>query len=175
VSFDPELSVNSGQTFLWEKVGDSWYGVHGRSIVRFSRTADGRFEFASFPDDNNNDGGGRRVEQGLFRLDDDIDSIIKEVARRDSLVGSLANQYAGLRLMRQDPEQCLFSFICASNTNIPMIRRMLGALARKYGDAVEIKGGRTFHTFPSAAAIYKAGLPGLRSCGLGRRRRDWRA
>jgi N-glycosylase/DNA lyase len=174
-SFDPELSVSSGQTFLWEKVGDSWYGVHGRRIVRFSRTADGGFEFASSRGDGcDDDGGSRRIEQDLFRLDDDIGSIIKEITQRDRLVGSLAARYSGLRLMRQDPEQCLFSFVCASNTNIPMIRRMLGVLVRKYGDAVRIKdggSGRTLHTFPSAAAIYKAGLAGLRSCGLGYRAR----
>ena len=34
---------------------------------------------------------------------------------------------------RQPPEECLFSFICSSNNNIPRIVKMLTALRTKYG------------------------------------------
>lgn len=170
VQLDPGMTVSSGQAFLWEKMGRSWYGVHGSRIVRFSkkRDGDGGFEFASFPEDDV-----VAVESGLFRLDDDIGSIIAEISR-DPLVCSLAARYAGLRLMRQEPEQCLFSFVCASNTNIPMIRRMLGALAKKYGKAVSVDG-LTFHTFPSASALHRAEESELRSCGLGYRAKALKA
>lgn len=168
VQLDPEMTVSSGQAFLWEKIDMSWYGVHGSRIVRFSKSRnDDGFEFKSFPEDDG------AVERGLFRLDDDVGSIIAEISR-DPLVCSLASRYAGLRLMRQEPEQCLFSFVCASNTNIPMIRRMLGALAKKYGEAVSVDG-RTFHTFPSAGALHRADEGELRSCGLGYRAKALKA
>lgn len=37
-------------------------------------------------------------------------------------------------LRRQDPVECLFSFICSSNNNIPRITLMLDKLRRSYGE-----------------------------------------
>lgn len=158
-SFDPVVSINSGQVFLWEKRGDSWYGIHGEHIVRLTRV-DGHVEFVAFPED-------RSCDQRMFRLDDDARSIFGEISR-DSFVRRLVKTYPGLRLMRQEPHQCLFSFVCASNTNIPMIRRMLYNMTRKFGRPARVDG-MEFFAFPSAADINKAGIDELRACGLGYR------
>lgn len=37
-------------------------------------------------------------------------------------------------IYRQDPVECIFSFICSSNNNIPRITSMLGNLRRTYGE-----------------------------------------
>lgn len=157
-SFDPVVSVNSGQVFLWEKRGDSWYGVHGDHIVKFVQTG-GRAEFQSFPEI-------KSCEHTMFRLGDDK-KIFAEISR-DPLVGRLVKAYPGLRLMRQEPAQCMFSFVCASNTNIPMIRRMLYSLSRKFGSRIKVDG-MEFFTFPSAIRLHKATEGELRLCGLGYR------
>lgn len=158
-SFDPVVSINSGQVFLWEKHGDYWYGIHGERVVRFTHAA-GHVEFASFPEDSS-------CDQKLFRLGDDVRAIFGEISR-DPLVRRLVKAYPGLRLMRQEPHQCLFSFVCASNTNIPMIRRMLNNMTRKFGRPAKVDGIE-FFTFPSAADINRASMAELRACGLGYR------
>lgn len=158
-SFDPVVSINSGQVFLWEKRGDSWYGIHGERVVRLTRV-DGHVEFAAFPEDSS-------CDHRIFRLGDDVKSIFGEISR-DPFVRRLVKTYPGLRLMRQKPYQCLFSFVCASNTNIPMIRRMLYNMTRKFGRPARVDG-MEFFTFPSAADINRAGIDELRDCGLGYR------
>ena len=152
-----ELSINSGQEFLWGQIGDAWYGIHGGSIIRFK--AGEPLKLESFPQGVS--------AQEVFRLGDDIGAIFEEISR-DSLVKGLLGRYPGLRLMRQDPEQCLFSFLCASNTNIPMIRRMLHSLCKRFGSPVEIDGHR-FYTFPSAGALDRASEADLGASGLGYR------
>ncbi|MDQ3975336.1 MAG: hypothetical protein M3264_02310, partial [Thermoproteota archaeon] len=114
-SFDPVISINSGQVFLWEKHKNSWYGIHGDQVIKFTQSDKG-IEFLSFPED-------KSCNQKIFRLDDNIENIVEEISH-DSLICRLVRAYPGLRLIRQKPHQCLFSFVCASNTNIPMIRRM---------------------------------------------------
>lgn len=156
---DPITSINSGQVFLWEKRGDFWYGVEGEHIVKIAQVGE-HLEFFSFPED-------KGWNYRIFRLDDDARRIFSEISR-DSLVRKLVRMYPGLRLMRQDPHQCLFSFVCASNTNIPMIRRMLYSLTRKFGKRVQVDG-MEFFTFPSAKAIDRASSIELRTCGLGYR------
>jgi N-glycosylase/DNA lyase len=158
-SFDPVASINSGQVFLWEKHDNSWYGIHGDRVIKFTQS-DECVEFCSFPED-------KSCDQKIFRLDDDIKKILKEISR-DPLVSRLARAYPGLRLIRQDPHQCLFSFVCATNTNIPMIRRMLYNMARKFGRRTKVDG-MGFFTFPSAADINRATVDELRDCGLGYR------
>jgi N-glycosylase/DNA lyase len=167
-SFDPETSVNSGQVFLWEKAGQAWYGIHADSVVKFSRQ-DGELVFESFPEQRQ-----EKIERSMFRLDDDTDSIFAEISR-DPLVRKLVSSYPGLRLMRQDPAQCIISFVCASNTNIPMIRRMLGSLSRKYGQKVIADCGKEFHTFPSVQSLDRASESDLRACGLGYRAKALKA
>jgi N-glycosylase/DNA lyase len=114
----------------------------------------------SFPED-------KSCDQKIFRLDDDIKKIFEEISH-DPLICRLAKAYPGLRLIRQEPHQCLFSFVCASNTNIPMIRRMLYNMTRKFGKHKKVDG-IDFFTFPSAAAINRASVDELRGCGLGYR------
>lgn len=158
-SFDPVISINSGQVFLWEKHKNSWYGIHGEQVIKFTQS-ENCIEFFSFPED-------KYCDQKIFRLDDDTKEIFKEISH-DPLICRLARTYPGLRLIRQEPHQCLFSFVCASNTNIPMIRRMLYNMARKFGRRTKVDG-MDFFTFPSAADINKASVDELRGCGLGYR------
>ena len=152
--FDPSLTINSGQMFLWEKIGNYWYGTYGNHILKFSdsRLKDGsnnrkNVEFFSLPEYN-------RWEHDVFRLDDDINKILSDFSN-DILVSDAIRFHPGLRLMRQQPEQCMLSFVCASNTNIPMIRRMLKNLSRKFG-AKLILDGIEFFTFPTAKHINRA-------------------
>jgi N-glycosylase/DNA lyase len=158
-SFDPIISINSGQVFLWEKHKNSWYGIHGDQVIKFTQS-DKCIEFSSFPED-------KSCDQKIFRLDDDIKKIFKEISH-DPLIYRLTKAYPGLRLIRQEPHQCLFTFVCASNTNIPMIRRMLYNMTRKFGKRTKVDG-MDFSTFPSATAINKASVDELRDCGLGYR------
>jgi N-glycosylase/DNA lyase len=158
-SLNPVLSINSGQVFLWAKHGHSWYGIQGDRVIRLSQS-DGHIEILAFPED-------RSCGQKMFRLADDVRAIFAELSR-DQQVGRLISLYPGLRLMRQEPHQCLFSFVCASNTNIPMIRRMLYALTMKFGKPVKFDNFQ-FFTFPSATDISRAEIDELRTCGLGYR------
>ena len=70
--------------------------------------------------------------------------------------------------MRQDPFQCMISFACSSNTNIPMIRRMLKNLCRRFGIKREIDE-KKFFTFPTTKSLAKASINELCSCGIGYR------
>lgn len=152
-----ELSINSGQEFLWERIGDRWYGIRGGAVVRFS--AGEPLGLESFP---------RGISaEDVFRLGDDLNAVLGDISR-DPLLKNLVRLYPGLRLMRQDAEQCLFSFLCASNTNIPMIRRMLRSLCSQFGGQVQV-GDLKFHTFPSAKTLDRASEAELRKAGLGYR------
>lgn len=154
---DPIRSINSGQAFLWSGNGRDWYGIDGENVLRIA-LGEGGSEFScSSP--------GTEWSRDYFRLDESLDDV-RKTFYSDELILGLFSKYPGLRILRQNPEQCLLSFICASNTNIQMIRTMLSRLTRKFGRKVEFCG-HTFSTFPSSRALASATLGELRSCGLG--------
>jgi N-glycosylase/DNA lyase len=159
--------------FLWEKFDNSWYGVYGNHILKFSTTTSNNGDSSNNNNNNNNNveffsfPEFKEWEKQVFRLDDDIEKIIAGFSN-DVVVSEAIRRYPGLRLMRQEPHQCMFSFVCASNTNILMIRRMLKNLSRKFGVKVIIDG-KEFFTFPTADSLNKANINELLSCGIGYR------
>ena len=166
-SLNPEITINSGQMFLWENYENSWYGVYKSHILKFSldhkNSGKGTYDhlyFDSLPELDN-------WQQLVFRLDDDI-NYISSCLTNDNMISQLFKKYSGLWLMRQDPFQCMISFACSSNTNIPMIRRMLKNLCRKFGIKREIDE-KKFFTFPTTKSLAKASINELCSCGIGYR------
>ena len=166
-SLNPEITVNSGQMFLWENYKNSWYGVYKSHILKFSldhkNSSKGTYDhlyFDSLPELDN-------WQQLVFRLDDDI-NYISSCLTNDNMISQLFKKYSGLWLMRQDPFQCMISFACSSNTNIPRIRRMLKNLCRKFGIKREMDE-KKFYTFPTIESLAKASINELCSCGIGYR------
>ena len=62
----------------------------------------------------------------------------------------------GIRILRQEPWECVCSFIISQNNNIPRIKKIISALSEKYGDKIE-QNGATYYTFPTAKSLFEAG------------------
>lgn len=63
----------------------------------------------------------------------------------------------GIRLLRQEPWECVCSFIISQNNNIPRIRKIIEALCEKYGTPIEFEG-KTHYSFPTPEALVNAGV-----------------
>jgi len=93
---------------------------------------------------------------------------IKELLSRDYHIDKLFKKYQGLRIIRQDPFQCIISFICASNNNIARIRKMLYNICKLFGKSIEFDS-KKFNLFPTSRELYRASTIELQNCGLGYR------
>lgn len=97
----------------------------------------------------------------FFDLDaDNYEKMLASIKKSDPKLYSDARKYFGLRILRQDPWKAAVTFVCSQNNNIPRIRKILGALQKKYGK----KG-----VFPTAKKLATAKLADLRKLGLGYR------
>lgn len=71
----------------------------------------------------------------------------------------------GCRMMRQDPVECLFQFICSSNNHISRIHGMVNHMCVAYGTKLEWEAGerlpqnRTFTLLSRAYNIMNSTLP----------------
>ena len=103
--------------------------------------------------------------RSYFRLDDDIEAIYQEITD-DPQVALMVQRYRGLRLLRIEPWECLISFICSANSNIPRIHANMEALAEKFGRPLSLNG-RVRYSFPRPEDLAEAGEGALRALGLG--------
>lgn len=161
---DVHSTINSGQYFLWEKRNNSWYGIYEDSILKITLPENKdnlTYEYNSFPRLEN-------WQQSVFRLDDKYDEIIDEISRKDKVVENITRKHIGLRIMRQKPIQCIISFLCSSNNNIPRIRFILRNLSRKFGKKIEWNNN-TFYTFPTLKTLSTISQSELLHCGVGYR------
>lgn len=156
--FSLDKTLGCGQVFRWDQTANGWwYGVVGRHVIKIQQ--DGQqltFEGASVP----------FITQ-YFSLDIDLQLILDSIDR-DPFIHNAIRRYNGLRLIRQPKWECLISYICSTNSNIPMIRRRIGTIAEQFGREI-IFEGKKYYTFPEPSAITCSGGKALAECRLGYR------
>ena len=152
-SIDIDNSINSGQVFLWEKCGSDWYGINGQDILKINKNA----VIKSI----------QNSKTDFFRKKDDMQEIIKSISK-DKTVKKAIKQYEGLRIFKQDPFQCMISFIISSNSNIQKIKTSLEKITKKFGVKVEIQN-KEFFLFPKPEKLANASIEEIKKCGVGYR------
>jgi N-glycosylase/DNA lyase len=157
VPFNLDVTLCCGQVFRWEKKGDWWYGVAGDRAFKV-RQVNAELEFANID---------AKFVENYFGLDDDLQKISAEISR-DEHVRKALQAFWGLRIVRQEPWECLASYICATYKSIAAIKNMLLKLSKKLGERIKLDGCN-YYTFPTPEKLAKAGDSDLRECGLGYR------
>lgn len=149
---DLPATLFSGQLFRWKEEADGWLvGSIGRDSLKL-RLREGVLEFQ---------GAGEASVRRFLRLDD---LSLTEQARRwcalDPLFATAWERQPGLRLLRQDPHECFFSFLCASVAPIARISKMLQAVCDE-------ATGDPFGPFPTLEQLLTLRESRLRERGLG--------
>ena len=150
------------------RLGDGWYsGVLKQDLMHLRQTPDGIEYRAGGPDGEIADVDLDDQLRRYFRLDtDDIESIYVDLAGRDSQIGPLLERYRGVCLLRQEPWECLASYICSARASVASITKNAEALAEEYGNPVAV-AGETRRTFPAPEVLVQANESRLEELGLG--------
>jgi len=155
--FNLDVTLCCGQVFRWERKGDWWYGVAADKAFKI-RQANAELEFANVDE---------KFVTHYFGLEDDLRQIRDRISK-DEHVKKALQTFWGLRIVRQDPWECLVSYICATYKSIAAIKQMLLKMSKKFGEQVALDGC-DFYTFPAPEKLAKATASSLATCGLGYR------
>jgi N-glycosylase/DNA lyase len=170
--FDLQSTLESGQTYLWQRADGQAYGSTGRyggsawyqtvvdgEVIR-ARQRDGTLEWESTAD-------AVPYLTDLLRLGDDLDAIMAATPP-DPLVAEAYETYTGMRLVSDPFFACLVSFICSAQMRVERIFEMQRALATAYGDAITFEG-EIYRAFPRPGQLAGVSETELRELGLGYR------
>ncbi|HEY5550755.1 MAG TPA: DNA glycosylase [Opitutaceae bacterium] len=159
--------LDGGPAFRWTRDDDdsTWTGVWEHNVARLRQGATGCVEWSAPATI------AKRVGTALpvyLALDCDWDALVATLpVARDPHLARCIVEFPGLRLLAQPFGETLLAFICSATKQIVQIRRMLEALALRFGDP--IAGG--FHALPSWERLATIPEAELRACQLGFRAR----
>jgi len=120
--FSLRHTLESGQFFRWRRRGEGYEVSLRDRVVAVRQEGDAlRFE-----------GADAETLRRFFALDHDLPAIHEALARDPILRGPL-ERFRGLRILRQDPWECVAAFITSAASNIPRISRNVRDMATLFG------------------------------------------
>jgi N-glycosylase/DNA lyase len=170
--YDLAATLDSGQAFRWQPCNDSWVGVIGQRWVRLTQRRDGIRAEAAGPVAD------WRWLRDYLQTEVDLDAVLKTFPDDAPMRDAVAACH-GLRVLRQDPWECLASFILSSTKQIVQIRQITALLCERFGEPINrcsveavarlhSATGRTLQfTFPSPEKIARVTEAELRACKMG--------
>jgi N-glycosylase/DNA lyase len=159
--YDLAATLDCGQAFRWTPRDGAWEGVIGARWVRLQARDDGIEARTAVP-----------FEEWSWlthhlQSDLDLDEIVGTFPDDDAMRASVA-YCRGLRLLRQEPWECLASFILSSTKQIVQIRQIIGCLCVRFGAPLAVPPGHEpVHAFPTAERLARASEAELRACKMG--------
>jgi N-glycosylase/DNA lyase len=164
--FSLDHTLDSGQVFRWRKATDGgWNGILGRQRVRLRQT-------------------GKQIEieaedlgavARYFQWQVSLPEIVSRFPRDEHLDAAVKACW-GLRLLKQDPWECLASFIASSSKQIVQIKQIVHNLSERLGNSHAVRGrnggAETYHSFPPVEAVANSTHDVLWDCKLGFRAKN---
>ncbi len=159
--YDLAATLTSGQVFRWQGSGQSWTGVIGTHWVHLNSD---RFLIAA------QTAAPVRDWQWLIdylQLDLNFTEVLLTFPDDQPMRAAVA-ACRGLRLLRQDPWECLASFILSSTKQIVQIQQIVSLLCERYGEPLAVGPGHgAVRAFPSPGRLARATEAELRACKMG--------
>lgn len=159
--YDLQSTLECGQAFRWIRSGAGWESVIRGRWARVQAVPGGlHVSWVEGPSD-------ALWLRNHLAADEVLASILGTFPD-DAPLRSAVARCRGLRLLRQEPWECLASFICSSTKQIVQIRQIVSLLGERWGREVAAPTGAVLkRAFPTAPTMASAGEEALRDCKLG--------
>ena len=155
-SFNIKEILECGQCFRFEKIEEMHYIIIANNKVLNIKQDNEKVEF--YPCNKNEF---ENIWINYFDLETDYNEIKKQL-QDDPIVKTAIEYASGIRILNQEPFECLISFIISQNNRIPMIKQVIKNISEKYG----VKEGE-YYLFPTLNQLKKATPEELKLCKTG--------
>jgi N-glycosylase/DNA lyase len=159
-NFELAHVFDCGQCFRWNRQSDGNYiGVAFGRAIEVEKNGNDLILY------NTNEKEFKDIWMEYFDLQRDYTSI-KEVLSKDELLKQSVEFGHGIRILQQQPFELVISFIISANNRIPMIKRAIDNISKRWGKEIEYKG-KIYYAFPTVEEFAKVSMDEIESCGVG--------
>ncbi|HAI86618.1 MAG TPA: 8-oxoguanine DNA glycosylase [Firmicutes bacterium] len=165
-SFDLHTTCQCGQAFRWVRAGNAGQLEEGVVQGRFLRLEQRDAELVVHPpaDDET-----IAVVVDYFRLRQSHTAVEASIAGIDPTMAAAVDSARGLRLVAQEPWECLISYIVSANNSVAQISRVVENLSRAWGKPI---GSSSRYSFPAPGDLECASQADVLTCKAGFRSRS---
>ncbi|MDE2695269.1 MAG: DNA glycosylase [Chloroflexota bacterium] len=166
--FSLKLRWLQSQAFRWDECDGWYYGFVAGAPIRV-RSHDDGIEFESdVPEESL-----RPSVQRYFRLCQKIGQIHDALRQADDTgtMDDLIQKHGGMRVLRQDPWECLVAYICSQNKSVKGIKTIADDIAEEYGTPITI-GDMPLRAFPPPQRLAAVDPKALEDLAPGLRRAE---
>ncbi|MFN7088263.1 MAG: DNA-3-methyladenine glycosylase family protein [Candidatus Paceibacteria bacterium] len=157
--YNLKTTLLGGQSFSWDFEDGYFYGFTNTHAIKLKQAGDTLY-WQTYPEKDD-------IEflKSYLRLETNYLMILKRI-NKDKYIKTAINKFSGLRLVKQDFEQTLLSFLLSAVNNVPGIRKSVRLLSRRLGKKINVDG-KEIYLFPTKEAIANAPLDMLLECRIG--------
>lgn len=162
--FSLKYTLESGQSFRWNRIDNAYYGVVEGRILKISQgdtilcvessTDEDKVSFVPYL-------------RHYLDLERDVPIILSEV-NNDAYMHRAIEKLWGMRILNQELWETVASFILSQNNNVPRIRGIIRRLSERFGERLTL-AGYVDYSFPSPDALATVTHEALLACGTGYR------
>lgn len=175
ISLRLDITLKCGQSFRWKLIQPQsfscatsvYIGVLQSRLLLITQDESEIFYHCV------NQPGAQDIEENLkdyFQLKIDLTSLYTEWSKNDPIFDKISQDYPGVRMLRQDPVENVFSFICSANNNIARISGMVEKMCVEYGELVAEFESVKYFSFPNLENLSHPEVEAkLRELGFGYR------
>jgi N-glycosylase/DNA lyase len=159
--YDLAATLTCGQAFRWHSHEQGWVGVIGTHWVRLHAGPGSLTTETAEPVSD------WHWLAHYLQVEVDWSGVVRTFPDDEPMRAAVA-ACRGLRLLRQDPWECLASFILSSTKQIVQIRQIITVLCERYGEPLAVASGcPPAFAFPCPAQLARATETELRACKMG--------
>jgi N-glycosylase/DNA lyase len=155
------LTLDCGQVFRWRFRNGCWHGVLGGRPVRLRAGGSSIHAETAGPVSD------WKWLTDYLQIDLDLARVLGTFPDDEPMRAAVA-VCRGLRLLRQEPWECLASFILSSTKQIVQIRQIIALLCERFGEPIAgAAADAPAHSFPFPERIAGVSEAELRACKMG--------
>lgn len=159
--YDLAATLTSGQAFRWQETSGAWESIIAGRWIRLRAVA-----------------GAIAAETAVTTTDwswlehylqarTNLADILKTFPDDEPMRAAVAHGH-GLRLLRQEPWECLASFILSSTKQIVQIQQIVALLCARFGEPLAVPPGQEpAFAFPTVERLALCSEADLRGCKMG--------
>lgn len=160
-NLDLDNTITCGQIFRYKQEEDNSY-----TVILSDRVVNIKYENNTLFIDSNKLDNLENIIKEYLDLDRDYLNIIENIKKLDNNISECLENSIGLKMIKQDPLECVISYIISQNNSVRNIQNSLNLISEYFGEKV-IFNNKIYYLFPKLNKLTKITEDGFRKCKVG--------
>lgn len=160
-NLDLDNTITCGQIFRYNQEDDNSY-----TVILTDRVVNIKYQDNTLFIDSNKLDNLEEIIKEYLDLNRDYETIINYIKKIDKNMIECLDNSKGLKIIKQDPLECVISYVISQNNSVRNIQNSLNLISEYYGEKV-LFNNKAYYLFPKLNKLTKITEEEFRKCKVG--------